>query len=361
MTNERPYTLIAELTYRCALRCPYCSNPTSYEAVPALETDTWRRAFREADDLGIMQIHLTGGEPLLRDDLEELIREAHDLDLYINLITSGIPLQRSRLDRLVECGLTSVQISIQGATERSSDQIAGISCFRRKCEVARWVKEAGLPLTMNVVMHRGNLDEINAVVAFAEEIGADRLELATAQYAGWALLNRRALLPTQEQLAQARARVQEAKVRLSGRMEILYVLPDYYSDVPKTCMDGWGRRYIVVTPDGLVLPCHAAHTLPGPAPSRITDRPLAEIWHSSELFQRFRGENWMPEPCRTCDRRAVDFGGCRCQAFHLTGNPAATDPACALSPHHDIVLQARADAAGSHTSPPQYRQLTMVP
>jgi pyrroloquinoline quinone biosynthesis protein E len=361
MTNERPYALIAELTYRCPLRCPYCSNPISYEAVPALETDAWRRAFREADELGVMQIHLTGGEPLLRNDLEELISEAHKLDLYINLITSGIPLSRPRLDRLVENGLNSVQISIQGATERSSDHIAGISCFRRKWDVARWVKEAGLPLTLNVVMHRDNLDEINAVIALAEEMGADRLELATAQYAGWALLNRGALLPTKEQLNRARASVQEAKARLSGRMEILYVLPDYYSDVPKTCMDGWGRRYIVMTPDGLVLPCHAAHTLPGPAPSRITDRPLAEIWHSSELFQRFRGENWMPEPCRTCDRRVMDFGGCRCQAFHLTGNAAATDPACALSPQHDIVLRARADAACSDTPPPHYRQLTMVP
>jgi pyrroloquinoline quinone biosynthesis protein E len=187
------------------------------------------------------------------------------------------------------------------------------------------------------------------------------LELATAQYAGWAVINRDALLPTKQQLDQARASVQEAKIRLAGRMEIIYVLPDYYSDIPKTCMDGWGRRYIVVTPDGLVLPCHAAHTLPNVTPIRITDRPLREIWDSSELFQLFRGESWMPAPCRTCDRRAVDFGGCRCQAFHLTGNPAATDPTCVLSPHHDIIVQARIAASRSERTPFHYRQLTMVP
>jgi pyrroloquinoline quinone biosynthesis protein E len=361
MNRERPYTLIAELTYRCPLRCPYCSNPTGYHHKPALDTDAWRRVFREADELGIMQIHLTGGEPLLRDDLEELIGQAHDLDLYINLITSGIPLDRQRLARLAKSGLTAIQLSFQAAEAASSDRIAGMSCYDRKCEVARWVKEAELPLTINVVMHRHNLDDIDAIITLADDLAADRLELATAQYAGWALLNRDALLPTQQQLDRARARLQEAKARLARRMEITYVLPDYYSDIPKTCMDGWGRRYIVVTPDGLVLPCHAAHTLPNVTPCRITDQPLREIWDSSELFQLFRGESWMPMPCRTCDRRAVDFGGCRCQAFHLTGNPAATDPACILSPHHDMILRARIAASRRETTPFHYRQLTMVP
>ncbi|HEX2056134.1 MAG TPA: pyrroloquinoline quinone biosynthesis protein PqqE [Nitrospiraceae bacterium] len=361
MSRERPYTLIAELTYRCPLRCPYCSNPTDCESRPAVETDTWRRAFREADELGIMQVHLTGGEPLLRDDVEELVRQAHDLELYTNLITSGIPLDERRLGRLVESGLNAVQLSIQAATAAASDEIAGVSCFRRKCEAARWIKEAGLPLTLNVVMHRNNLDDVPAIIALAEELKADRLELATAQYAGWAFLNREALLPTEEQLTRARAQVQAAKARLTGRMEIVFVLPDYYSEMPKTCMDGWGRRYVVITPDGLVLPCHAAHMLPGPEPPRITDEPLAAIWRSSELFQRFRGEEWMPAPCRTCDRRAVDFGGCRCQAFLLTGNPAATDPACSLSPHHDLILQARAEACSAERPPLRYRQLTMVP
>jgi pyrroloquinoline quinone biosynthesis protein E len=361
MNFERPYTLIAEVTYRCPLRCPYCSNPTDYEPRPALETSTWRRVFCEADELGVMQVHLTGGEPLLRDDLEALISQAHDLDLYANLITSGIPLDRPRLDRLAKNGLNSVQLSVQGAYASSSDRIAGSPCFDRKLAVARWVKELGLPLTINVVMHRDNLDQATAIIALAEELEADRLELASAQYAGWALHNRGALLPTKEQLDRARASVQEAKSRLSGRMEILYVLADYYSDVPKTCMDGWGRRYIVVTPDGLVLPCHGAHTLPDAKPCRITDQPLREIWDSSDLFQRFRGEGWMPAPCRTCDWRTVDFGGCRCQAFHLTGNPAATDPACALSPDHRIILLARTEAVCSEAPPFHYRQLTMVP
>lgn len=361
MTSERPYTLIAELTYRCPLRCPYCSNPTGYEHRPALEASRWRHVLHDAADLGVMQVHLTGGEPLLRTDLEELISQARDLDLYANLVTSGIPLDRRRLHRLAASGLHSVQLSFQGAASGSSDRIAGIPCFHRKREVGRWIKEVGLPLTINVVMHRDNLNEIDAIIALAEELEADRLELATAQYAGWALLNRRALLPARAQLDRARGKAREAKARLSGRMEVLSVLPDYYSDVPKACMDGWGRRYIVVTPDGLVLPCHAAHTLPDAKPCRATDQPLREIWESSELFQRFRGESWMPAPCRTCDRRAVDFGGCRCQAFHLTGNPATTDPACALSPHHGIILQARADAAASESPPFRYRDLAMVP
>lgn len=361
MTRERPFTLIAELTYRCPLRCPYCSNPVNYAQPPALDTVTWQRLFREADSLGIVQLHLTGGEPLLRDDLEELVRAAHELDLYTNLITSGIPLDRPRLDRLIQCGLNSVQVSVQAAAAPSSDRIAGIPCFNRKLAVARWVKESGLPLTINVVMHRENLDGIEDIIALAEHMEADRLELATTQYAGWALINRGALLPTKEQLDRARIRAREAKARLSGRMEILYVLPDYYSDVPRTCMEGWGRRYVVVTPDGLVLPCHAAHTLPDAKPNRITDLPLSEIWESSKLFQRFRGEDWMPAPCRTCDRRSVDFGGCRCQAFHLTGNPAVTDPACALSPDHGVILQARADAACSKVPPFRHRALTMVP
>ncbi len=361
MTRERPYTLIAELTYRCPLHCPYCSNPTDYGRQPSLKTHTWRRLFREAEALGIVQLHLTGGEPLLRDDLEELVRTANELDLYTNLITSGIPLDQPRLDRLITSGLNSIQLSVQGAEASPSDRIAGVPCFHRKIAVARWIKESGLPLTINVVMHRQNLDEIEAIIALAEELGADRLELATTQYAGWALVNRDALLPTQEQLDQARVLAREAKARLLGRMEILYVLPDYYSEAPKTCMDGWGRRYIVVTPDGLVLPCHAAYAIPDAKPHRATELPLREIWESSELFQRFRGEDWMPAPCRTCDRRTVDFGGCRCQAFYLTGNPAATDPACALSPDHGIILQARAGAASSEAPPFRYRELTMVP
>ncbi len=320
------------------------------------------RLFREAEQLGVVQLHLTGGEPLLRGDLEQLISEAHQLDLYTNLITSGVPLERRRLLKFVECGLNHVQLSIQGATAQASDLVTGVFAFTRKCEVARWVKDLGLPLTINVVIHRQNLDAIDDIIGLAEQLEADRLELATVQYIGWALLNRRALLPASDQLERARSTARAAKARLSGRMDIVFVLPDYYSDVPKTCMDGWGRRYIIVTPDGLVLPCHAAHTVPDARPPSANRQPLREIWESSELFQRFRGEEWMPLPCRTCERRTVDFGGCRCQAIALTGDPAATDPTCVLAPRHDLILQARAEAQSIQGTPPlRYRELTQVP
>ncbi|MGH7278108.1 MAG: pyrroloquinoline quinone biosynthesis protein PqqE, partial [Candidatus Rokuibacteriota bacterium] len=316
--GERPYTLVAELTYRCPLRCVYCSNPLDYTRHDdALDTADWLRVFREAEDLGVVQLNLTGGEPLVRDDLEALIEGARQLDLYTNLITSGIPLTRDRLAGLRRLGLDSVQVSIQDVTAAASDRVAGVRAFDRKLAVMRWVKELGVPLTVNTVLHRENLDRVTEVVALAESLSADRLELANTQYLGWALPNRRALLPTREQLAAAREVAAAARARLRGRMEVVFVVPDYYTDVPPACMDGWGRRFIVVTPDGLALPCHAAHTLPGLEFDNVRARPLGDIWRQSAGFQAFRGEAWMREPCRTCDRRAIDFGGCRCQAFHL--------------------------------------------
>jgi pyrroloquinoline quinone biosynthesis protein E len=343
--ETRPYTLVAELSYRCPLRCVYCSNPLEWARHrDELDTATWCRVLAEAEDLGVVQVNLTGGEPLVRDDLEALVAEARRLDLYTNLITSGIPLTRERLQGLRDRGLDSVQVSIQDVEPAASDRIAGLPSFGRKLEVARWVKELGLPLTLNTVLHRENLDRTPDVVALAERLGADRLELANTQYLGWALLNREALLPTREQLARARAVAAEARRRLRGRMEILFVTPDYYAEWPKACMDGWGRRFIVVSPDGLALPCHAAHTLPGLVFDNVRARPLAEIWTESAGFRAFRGEAWMPEPCRSCDRRAIDFGGCRCQAYHLTGDPAATDPVCALAPAHGLIEAARAAA-----------------
>ena len=343
---ERPYTLVAELTYRCPLRCVYCSNPLEYARHgDELDTHEWLRVFREAEDLGVVQLNLTGGEPLIRDDLEALVEGARALDLYTNLITSGVPLGRERLRGLRALGLDNVQLSIQDVVPAASDRIAGVRAFERKLQVAAWVKELAMPLTLNVVLHRENLDHVPEIIALAERLAVDRLELANTQYLGWALLNRRALLPTREQLEQARGAAVEAKRRLKGRMEVLFVLPDYYSDFPKACMDGWGRRFIIVSPDGLALPCHVAHTLPGIEWESVRHRPLSEIWRESPGFQSFRGEAWMPEPCRSCDRRALDFGGCRCQAFHLTGNAAATDPACSLSPDHGLIQAARADAA----------------
>ncbi len=341
----RPYTLVAELTYRCPLRCVYCSNPLDYgRRGDALDTASWLRVFREAEALGVMQLHLTGGEPLVRDDLEALVEGARALDLYTNLITSGIPCTRERLARLKALGLDNVQVSIQDVRAPESDRIAGLRSFERKLEVARWVKDLGLPLTVNTVLHRENLDRVDEIVAQAESLEADRLELANTQYLGWALVNRRALLPTREQLDRARAAARTARDRLRGRMEVLFVIPDYYAEFPKSCMDGWGRRFIVVSPDGLALPCHAAHTLPGLTFDRVQDRPLDEIWHRSDAFNAYRGEAWMPEPCRSCDRRAADFGGCRCQAYHLTGNAAATDPVCSLSSDHGLIEAARLEA-----------------
>jgi pyrroloquinoline quinone biosynthesis protein E len=339
----RPYTLIAELTYRCPLRCPYCYNPVDYARHAAeLATGEWLRVFAEAEALGVMQLHLTGGEPLARRDLEELVKGARGLDLYTNLITSGVSLTRERLHALREAGLDNVQLSVQDVEEEASDRIAGSRSFRAKLEVASWVKAEGLPLTLNVVLHRENLDRVAAVVALAERLGADRLELANTQYHGWALQNREQLLPTRPQLDRARQVAAAAKARLAGRMEIAYVTPDYYSEWPKACMEGWGRRFITITPEGLVLPCHAAHTIRGLGFENVRDLPLEAIWHGSPSFNLFRGEAWMPEPCRSCPRRSIDFGGCRCQAFHLTGNASATDPACSLSPDHHLIEAARA-------------------
>jgi pyrroloquinoline quinone biosynthesis protein E len=341
----RPYTLVAELTYRCPLRCVYCSNPLDFPRhADTLGTEDWLRVFREAEALGVVQLNLTGGEPLLRDDLERLVEGARALDLYTNLITSGIPLTRERLAGLKSLGLDNVQVSIQDVTAAGSERIAGHRSFARKLEVARWVKALGLPLTVNVVLHRENLDHVAAIIDLAESLAADRLELANTQYLGWALANRRMLLPTREQLAAAREVARQARRRLRGRMEVLFVTPDYYADFPKACMDGWGRRFLVVSPDGLVLPCHAAHTLPGLTFDNVRDRPLAETWRQSAAFDAFRGEAWMPEPCRSCERRAVDFGGCRCQAYHLTGDAAATDPACSLAPAHALIETARTEA-----------------
>jgi PqqA peptide cyclase len=340
--SERPYTLVAELTYRCPLRCVYCSNPLDYARHgEELDTATWLRVLREAEDLGVVQLNLTGGEPLVRDDLEALVEEARRLDLYTNLITSGVPLRRERLAGLRALGLDNVQVSIQDTEAGASDRIAGRRSFDHKLVVAGWVKELGFPLTLNTVLHRENLDRVEDVVALAERLGADRLELANAQYLGWALPNRGALLPTRAQLARAREAAAAARNRLRGKMEVLFVTPDYYTDLPKACMDGWGRRFIVLSPTGLALPCHAAHTLPGLRFDSVRDRPLGEIWRDSAGFRAFRGEDWMPEPCRSCDRRAIDFGGCRCQAYHLTGNAAATDPTCQFAPDHALIEAAR--------------------
>jgi PqqA peptide cyclase len=360
MNNEnRPYTLIAELTYRCPLRCPYCSNPLDYaEQVHEIDTGTWLRVFHEAEGLGVVQLNLTGGEPLLRDDLEWLIEGAGKLELYTNLITSGIPLTFERLSRLRALGLNNVQVSIQSTRPPISDRIAGALSFDRKLEAMQWVTSLQLPLTMNVVLHRDNISEIEELIALAESVSADRLELANAQYLGWALKNRTALLPTREQIERARTVAADAKARLRGTMEVLFVTPDYYAEYPKSCMEGWGRRFIVVNPEGLALPCHLAHTIPELRFDHVTQRPLADIWHHSSGFNRFRGDAWLPDPCRTCERRTIDFGGCRCQAFHVTGNAGKTDPACSLAPDHHYIESTRSEASHEAAMPIQFEYRT---
>jgi len=348
VTAPRPYTLVAELTYRCPLRCPYCSNPLDWAARrDALSTAEWCRVLEEAEALGVVGLNLTGGEPLLRDDLEAIVSTARRLDLYTTLITSGLPCTRERLAALAEAGVDAVQLSIQDVAEAGCDRIAGTRSFAQKLAVAEWVKALGLPLTLNMVLHRSNIGHVAEAVALAERLGAERLELANTQYLGWALPNRAALLPSPEQVAAAREVAVAARERLRGRIDVLFVLPDYMSDRPRPCMDGWGQRFIVVTADGLALPCHAAHTLPGIAWEKVTERPLAAIWRDSPGFNAYRGEGWMREPCRSCDRRAKDHGGCRCQAHALTGDAAATDPACGLSPDHALVVAAREAASGA--------------
>ena len=362
MPSTNPLLLIAELTYRCPLQCPYCSNPLEIGAERyrnELATEDWARAFREAGELGVLQLALTGGEPLVRKDLEELVAAARAAGLYSTLVTSAIPFPRERAERLRDAGLDHVQISIQDSRPDESDRVAGLASFEQKVEAARFVVELGFPLTINTVLHRQNLDRVAEIIVLAEELGARRLELANTQYAGWAVVNRAALMPTRPQLEAGERTVAQARERLGARMEILWVLPDYYEDYPKPCMGGWGREAMLMTPNGDVLPCQAAATIPGLAFENVRGRPLREIWFESEAFRRFRGTDWMPEPCRSCpfDRQEVDFGGCRCQALQLTGDAAATDPVCHISPHHSIVVEAREAAQGADGSPLVYRRI----
>jgi pyrroloquinoline quinone biosynthesis protein E len=334
---DKPFGLLAELTYACPLRCPYCSNPVSLgDYSDELTTREWQQVLAQAKGMGVLQLHLSGGEPLRRRDLVEIVRGASGLGLYTNLITSGVGLSSRRAEALRAAGLDHVQISVQADQPALADRIAGTPSFERKKTAARLVKRLGWPLTVNVVLHRLNIDRVDRILDMAADLGADRVELASTQYYGWAWRNRDGLLPSRAQLERAEAAVRGARSRLGGRIEIIYVVPDYYSRYPKPCMGGWGRRQLTVLPNGDVLPCPTAHALPLPRAS-VREHPLAWIWERSPAFQRFRGTDWMPQPCRSCDRREIDFGGCRCQAFQLTGDAARTDPVCHLSPDHGRV------------------------
>ncbi|MDD2877576.1 MAG: pyrroloquinoline quinone biosynthesis protein PqqE [Acidiphilium sp.] len=331
--------MLMELTHRCPLKCPYCSNPLALDrARDELDTATWKRVISEAAAIGTLQGHFSGGEPMVRDDLAELVGHARAEGLYTNLITSAVLLTASRMTELAQAGLDHVQISFQGADAEVADPIAGLrNAHAKKIAAAKLVREAGLALTVNAVVHRRNLHQLPAMIELAVEAGAQRIEVAHVQYYGWALKNRAALIPTRAQLDEATIIVEAARTRLNGILTIDYVVPDYYASRPKACMGGWARRFFNITPSGKMLPCHAAETLPGLRFERVTDRSVGEIWADSPAFEVYRGTAWMAPPCQGCPRAEIDWGGCRCQALALTGDAAATDPACGLSPNHALM------------------------
>jgi pyrroloquinoline quinone biosynthesis protein E len=349
---DPPLALLAELTHRCPLSCPYCSNPVELErASSELSEEEWRRVLREASALGVLQVHFSGGEPMVRRDLGALIAEAASHGLYSNLITSGTLGGEREITAFAEAGLRHVQLSFQDHEAANNDRIGGLAgAYERKVRFAAAVRAARLPLTINMVVHRQNLDGIAEMIDMAQALGARRLEVAHVQYYAWALENRGSLLPTRAQLDEATRLVEAARERLKGVLAIDYVVPDYYGLRPKSCMNGWGRQFLNVMPSGKVVPCHAAQTIPGIDFPSVREQGLSDIWYHSDAFNRFRGTDWMPEPCQSCDRREIDWGGCRCQALALTGDAARTDPVCALSPDHELIVAALRAAESEVTS-----------
>ncbi|HJN21140.1 MAG: pyrroloquinoline quinone biosynthesis protein PqqE [Alphaproteobacteria bacterium] len=343
-----PYAVLMELSHRCPLQCPYCTNPIDLErASGELTTEEWKRVMDEAVDMGVLHVHYSGGEPTVRKDLEELIEHAAKLGLYSNLITSGVLLNKARVQCFAELGLDHVQISFQDTTSEVGDWVAGYDgAHEKKQQVARWVREAGMPLTVNAVMHRHNLHHLEEMIQMAVDLDAERIEVAQVQYYAWAFRNRIAFLPTRKQLDKAVEIVGEARERLKGVLAFDFVVPDYYAQRPKSCMGGWGRQFINISPSGKVLPCHAAEVLPDLEFDSVHQKPLGWIWENSEAFEHFRGSAWMPEPCQSCDRKEIDWGGCRCQAYMLTGNAAVTDPTCALSPDRAVLDEPLAAVGG---------------
>ncbi len=358
-----PLGMLAELTHRCPLQCGYCSNPVELlKANRELDTQTWLDTFTQAADLGILQVHLSGGEPTLRKDLDELIGCLSARGVYTNLITAAVTLTLERLETYVDAGLDHAQVSFQGAHAETTELIGHYkNAHHKKRQAAAWIRELGLPLTVNAPIHKLNIHEVPDFVALALELGAERLEIANVQYYGWAYLNRAALLPDYDAVMRQVAYVETAREDLKGILNIDFVTPDYYADYPKPCMGGWASDAFMITPDGTVLPCHAAQTITSMAFHTVKEKSLREIWESSEAFNRFRGHDWMPEPCRSCDRKEIDFGGCRCQAFAMTGDAAATDPTCIKSPHHAALrdlppaepIRRRVIGAGSPRAPVQ--------
>lgn len=355
-----PLALLAELTHRCPLSCPYCSNPLELTRRSSeLSTEEWIQVFAQAAAMGVLQVHLSGGEPAARRDLPDLILGAAKADLYTNLITSGVSMKRDVFEASVENGLDHVQLSVQGSNAETADLIGGYEGgFDIKMQVAQWVVDAGLPLTINAVVHRKNLDTLPQTIDLAERLGARRLEIAHTQYHGWGLKNRATLMPTIEQVMQANEIVRKAQERLTGILAIDYVTPDHFTQYPKACMGGWARTGLNVAPDGTVLPCHAAQTIPSLTFETVRQRSLADIWQTGSAFTAYRGVEWMDEPCRSCDRKNIDWGGCRCQAFAINGDAATTDPACSLSSRHSVVRAAANPSAEEAQAEFDYRKMS---
>ena len=336
-----PLWLLLELTYRCPLQCAFCYNPVDFaKSTQEVATETWLRVLNEARELGAVQLGLSGGEPMLRDDVEIIAKEAHRLGFYSNLITSGVGLTERRLAALKLAGLDHIQLSFQDSGRESNDFLSNTRTFDLKRRAATWIKSHDYPMVVNCVIHRLNIDRVGEVIALADEIGADYLELANAQYYSWAFLNRAQLLPSREQLDRAEQTVAQWRKRLAGRMRILFVTPDYYEQRPKRCMNGWGSTFMTITPDGTALPCHTAKMLPGFEFPNVQTLSVRDIWFESPAFNHFRGTAWMKEPCASCEERDQDLGGCRCQAFLLAKDPAAADPVCSKSTHRDLVTNA---------------------
>lgn len=348
----RPLWLLAELTYSCPLQCPYCSNPLRLgERARELSTEDWLRVLAEARGLGAIQLGLSGGEPLLRKDLEIIVAEARQLGFYSNLLTSGMGMDEARIGTLKDAGLDHIQLSFQADAPDLNNRLAGTDSYRKKRDVARLIKAYDYPMVLNVVMHRHNLDRVGEILDMALDLEADYVELANTQYYGWALENRDYLLPTRDQLQRAEAVAHDYQARFRDRMKVYFVVPDYFEGRPKPCMNGWGRVFIGIAPDGTALPCHAAADLPGLALPNVRDHELGWIWRDSPDFNRFRGESWMQAPCADCDERADCFGGCHCQAYLLSGDPTLADPACSKSPAHAVILEAVARAAAPGAAP----------
>jgi PqqA peptide cyclase len=359
MTAElsNPLALIAELTHRCPLHCVYCSNPLEMQSrANELSTETWSRVFKEAAAAGVLQADFTGGEPLARTDILDLVRAARAAGLYVNLITSGLPMDEAKLAALVDAGLDHLQLSFQGAREEIANEISGTRSHEQKLRVLEWLKQHRIAVTLNFVIHRRNIDQLEEMLAIAESSSATRIEFANVQYYGWAFANRENLLPTREQLNHSVEFLKREQERQKGKIRIEFVVPDYYAKYPKPCMGGWGRKLMLITPGGDALPCHAAQVIPGLAFENVRDKSLREIWEHSPAFQKFRGEDWMQEPCKTCDRRELDFGGCRCQALLLAGDAAATDPVCSLAP-----LRPKVDAILAEWNPARREEQFVKP